>query len=61
MRYRVFYDKDCMMYGVEKWNNQGKFWQQVLPPRKPQGARKGQSAYTCYKAVAERWMKSLQA
>jgi len=58
MSYRVFYSKDCMMYGIEKYNNQGKFWQQVLPPQ-GKGGRKGQSAYTYYKGVAERWLKEL--
>lgn len=48
-----------MMYGVETWNEYGNFWQQVLPPRKTQGARHGQSAYTYYKGVAERWLKEL--
>jgi hypothetical protein len=47
-----------MMYGIEKYNNQGKFWQQVLPPQ-GKGGRKGQSAYTYYKGVAERWLKEL--
>lgn len=60
MKYQVFYSKDCDMYGVRKWNDRGKFWQQVLPPRKTQGARNGQSAYTCYKGVAQRWLKELK-
>jgi len=57
--YRVFYSEDCMMYGVEKWNQHGKFWQQVLPPR-GKGARHGKSAYTYYEGVAKRWMNELQ-
>jgi hypothetical protein len=62
-QYRVFYSKDCMMWGVERLvvdNGSGRkmFWQQVLPP-KGKGARRGKSAYTEYKGVAERWLKEL--
>jgi hypothetical protein len=46
------------MYGVEKWNEQGNFWQQVLPPQ-GKGARHGKSAYTYYRGVAERWLKEI--
>lgn len=61
MKYRVFYNSDCGMYGIEKYiidNGSGRklFWQQVLPPKKTYGARNGQSAYTEYKKVAERWL-----
>lgn len=60
-KYRVFYSNDCMMYGVEKLvtdNGSGRkmFWQQVLPPNNC-GARNGDSAYTHYKGVAERWLQ----
>lgn len=58
-QYRVFYSNDCMMYGVEKWNQHGNFWQQVLPPQ-GKGARHGKSAYTYYKGVAQRWLNELQ-
>lgn len=62
MKYRVFLNKDCMMYGVEKLvtDYTGGHWTQVLPPQ-GKGARHGQSAYTYYKAVAERWKKELEA
>ena len=61
MKYRVFFNRDCIMYGVEKLiedNGSGRkmFWQQVLPPN-GYGARKGASAYTHYKGVAERWLE----
>ena len=67
---RVFYNPDCDMYGVQQYINsyilhtgndktkQIKKWTQIVPP-KGKGARRGQSAYTHYEAVAERWMKEL--
>ena len=60
-KYKVFYCKDCAMYGVEKLiidNGSGRkmFWQQVVPTGN-RGARHGESAYTRYKGVAERWAK----
>ena len=58
MKYRVFFSRDCLMYGVERYNERGGFWQQVLPPR-GKGARRGASAYTYYKGVAHRWAKIL--
>lgn len=58
MKYKVFYNPDCQMYGVQKQANG--FWQQVLPPRGA-GARHGKSAYTYYKAVAERWSRQLNS
>ena len=58
--YKVFYSDDCMMYGVYKFVENGNFWQQMLPPRKTYGARHGQSAYTRYKGVAERWLKEYE-
>lgn len=62
-KYRVFYNNDCLMYGVEKQmlSDSGRinFWQQVLPPNN-KGARRGKSAYTHYKGVAERWLKELE-
>lgn len=57
--YRVFFNKDCMMYGVERFNRHGNFWQQVLPPS-GKGGRSGRSAYTYYEGVAKRWLKELQ-
>jgi hypothetical protein len=61
--YKVFFNPDCQMYGVQKkiTDYMGTRWTQVLPPKKSYGARNGQSAYTVYKAVAERWVKELQA
>lgn len=67
MRYKVFYSQDCLMYGVQVWRRNINYkgdparWTQVLPPRKTYGARHGQSAYTQYKGVAERWKKELEA
>lgn len=58
--YKIFYNRDCQMYGVQKYNEQGNFWQQVVPPRNC-GARRGQSAYTCYRGVALRWLEELGA
>jgi hypothetical protein len=66
MIYRVFFSKDCMMYGVQELraniNYQGDppRWIQVLPPE-GKGARRGQSAYTYYKGVAERWLRYYEA
>lgn len=62
MKYKVFFNKDCNMYGVQKLVNdyRGEHWIQVLPPQ-GKGGRGGKSAYTRYKAVAERWMKELRA
>lgn len=60
-KYRVFFSRDCMMYGVEKLiedNGRGMFWQQVLPPNGC-GARRGASAYTHYEGVAKRWLKTI--
>lgn len=57
--YHVFYNPDCHMYGVKKWNEYGKFWQQAWPPT-GKGGRCGQSAYTRYKRVAHRWMSELE-
>ena len=62
-QYRVFYNKDCLMYGVQvfvpEYCGRRNYWTQVLPPAN-KGGRKGQSAYTYYKGVAERWLKELQ-
>ena len=54
---RVFYNKDCMKYGVQVygnlWNdNMGNRWEQVV--RTMRG-----KAYTPYKKVADRWLKQL--
>lgn len=62
--YKVFYNPDCAMYGVQKFikdNGSGRknYWTQVLPP-KNKGARKGKSAYTHYKAIAEKWILELE-
>ena len=65
MKYRVFYSEDCLMYGVQALKSDINYkgdparWSQVLPPR-GKGGRKGQSAYTYYRGVAERWLKELQ-
>lgn len=69
MKYRVFFNSDCMMYGVQKrvsgisagYRGAPARWTQVLPPKKSYGARHGQSAYTNYKGVADRWLKELEA
>ena len=65
--FRVFFNEDCMMYGVQELVNYGyevpersKKWTQVLPPKKSYGARHGKSAYTAYKKVAERWKLELE-
>lgn len=53
------------MYGVQAFTRNGSYepkrWMQVLPPKKTYGARHGQSAYTRYKSVAERWVKEYQS
>ncbi len=65
MKYQVFFSKDCMMYGVQAWRADINYtgdparWTQVLP-QKGKGARRGQSAYTYYKGVAERRKKELE-
>lgn len=72
MKYKVFFNPDCNMYGVKKYINTGykvyttngeyeykKEWVQILPPNN-KGARNGQSAYTHYKKVAERWISELK-
>lgn len=65
MKYRTFFSNDCMMYGVETLQSNINYrgdpprWTQVLPP-KGKGGRHGQSAYTYYKGVAERWKKELE-
>ena len=66
---RVFYNPDCQKYGVEKLTKgivlhckdgitrQLYKWAQADPhPKQPR-----RSAYTPYKAVAERWAKQLQS
>jgi hypothetical protein len=60
--YKVFYNPDCAMYGVQKkiTDYMGTRYVQVLPPHKRQGARHGQSAYTHYMGVAIRWVNELQ-
>ena len=57
-KYTIFYSNDCMMWGVEFPSEDGQFRQQALPP-KGKGGRRGQSAYTYYKGVAERWAREL--
>jgi hypothetical protein len=65
MKYQIFFSKDCMMYGVQAYKSNINYtgepprWTQVLPP-KGKGARHGQSAYTYYRGVAERWLKELK-
>lgn len=60
--YRIFYNQDCAMYGVEQQvtDYMGTRYVQVLPPRKTQGARRGQSAYTHYMGIAIKWVNELQ-
>lgn len=62
-KYRTFYNPDCDMYGVQRYITEygQKKWVQVLPPRKTQGARHGQSAYTHYEGTAIKWLHELQA
>ena len=52
---RVFFNKDCMKYGVEVFGNlwgdcMGDRWQMIALNTKTK-------AYTPYKKVAERWLK----
>ena len=49
----VFYNPDCAMYGIERKGSG-----QILPP-KGKGARRGQSAYTHYKATAQKWADAM--
>ena len=68
MKFRVFYNKDCAMWGIQEYINTGyklygnngykyiKKWIQIVPLSR-QG--KHDSAYTPYKGVASRWIKEL--
>ena len=62
---RVFFSEGCLMYGVQELRENVSYmgdkprWVQILPPSN-KGGRKGKSAYTYYKGVAERWLKELQ-
>jgi len=51
------------MYGVQmfikEYCGRKNYWIQIKPPRN-NGARNGESAYTYYKGVAERWLKELE-
>lgn len=66
MKYKTFYSRDCLMYGVQalkanvNYTGDPARWVQVLPPQ-GKGARRGQSAYTYYKGVANRWKTELEA
>jgi len=65
-KYRVFYSKDCLMYGVQElksgvnYSTEEAKWGQITPPRKSNGATNRQSVYTYYKGVAKRWLKELE-
>lgn len=50
MTYNVFFNRDCMKFGIQNENGQ-----QVLIKTKTKQERKDAKCYTKYKAVALRW------
>lgn len=53
---RVFFNKDCMKYGVEAYGN---LWSDGIGDRWQQIALDTKHPYTPYKKVAERWLNKL--
>lgn len=68
MKYKIFYNRDCMKYGVQKriTDYMGTRYTQILIKGNKEvvpGAtgNKRVKCYTPYKAVAQRWIEQVQA
>lgn len=66
MKYKVYYNEDCQMYGIQKQvtDYRGTYWTQILIHNNKEIAPfqingKYVKCYTSYKGVAERWLSEL--